>query len=70
VISYGVEHKRDIDATRKHFTDKLFRLTSRMHFPLTRKIAEERCEILKLYLKKIKEELKETDFSSILENME
>ncbi|UJG44550.1 MAG: HD domain-containing protein [Candidatus Heimdallarchaeum endolithica] len=60
VISFSLEHNRDIDEMLLHFDEKLFLLPSRMHFRFTQKLAKRRLKILKKFYSQIKAE---TSFS-------
>ncbi|UJG41737.1 MAG: HD domain-containing protein [Candidatus Heimdallarchaeum aukensis] len=60
VISFSLEHNRDIDEMLLHFDDKLFLLPSRMHFCFTKRLARRRLKILKQFYNQIKDE---TSFS-------
>ncbi len=69
LISYGVEHGREITDALKHFDDKLFILPSKMHFPITKKMAEERVKMLRLYYLGIKEDIKQGRLDSIIDEL-
>ena len=49
-----------------HFDEKLFKLPSRMHFPITKQIAENKCIILKEFVKKIEEESNNSFFNTFM----
>jgi uncharacterized protein len=55
-ISFSCERGLDMQEALVHFDEKLFKLPARMHFPLTKLIAENKCNILKDFVKKVEEE--------------
>jgi uncharacterized protein len=65
-ITYSCERKIDLEESLKHFTDKLFKLPLKMHFALTKKIAEEKCDILHKFEVDINKGVKDASFESLL----
>jgi uncharacterized protein len=55
-ISFSCERGLDMREALVHFDEKLFKLPERMHFPLTKLIAENKCKILEDFVKKVGEE--------------
>ncbi len=68
-ISYSIEKKYDLKKALEHFDEKLFKLPELMHFPFTKKLAEERCKILKEFVKDIEENREKSNFDSLLEQL-
>lgn len=66
-ISYSVENNRDLKESKHHFYEKLLLLPSRMHFKITKKLALERVQLLKLYVNRLEEEIAKSDFLSLIE---
>jgi len=66
-ISFSCERELDMQEALIHFDEKLFKLPSRMHFPITKQIAESKCIILKEFVKKIEEESSNSFFNIFLQ---
>ncbi|MFW9851362.1 MAG: HD domain-containing protein [Candidatus Thorarchaeota archaeon] len=69
-ISYSTERKYDLEKALKHFDEKLFKLPELMHFPSTKKLAMEKCKILKEFAENIEECRKKSNFNSLLEQLQ
>ena len=68
-LGYSFEKGRDLDESLEHFYEKLFTLSSRMHFPITKKLAKEREKILYDFVAGINEDRKKEDFNHLLKQL-
>jgi HD superfamily phosphodiesterase len=51
----------------EHFSEKLFKLKDRMHFPLTKQIADEETKLMHLFVDEISDSLKKSKFSTLVD---
>lgn len=68
-ISYSIEKKYGLEKALEHFDEKLFKLPELMHFPSTKKLAFEKCKILRKFVEDIEENRKKANFDLILEQL-
>ena len=68
-LGFSFENERDLDEAVMHFHEKLFKLSARMHFPITKKLAMEREKILWDFVDGIDSEKKKTDFNLVLHDL-
>ena len=68
-ISYSTEKGLNLEEARKHFDDKLLKLSSLMHFPLTKKIAEEESKILKKFAEEMDVSINRSKLGFLLDNL-
>lgn len=55
-ISFAVENNNGIEVVVQHCHEKLFLLPGRMHFPISRRIANKRVKLLRQFVKQVSEE--------------
>ena len=65
-LGYSFEKGRDLEEAIKHFHEKLFKLSKRMHFPSSKERAQEKEKILHDFIDGIDFEKKNSDFKLIL----
>lgn len=65
-ISYSVEKGYGLEKALEHFDEKLFKLPDLMRFPITKKLADEKCKILKKFVQDINEELERSRIETLL----
>ncbi len=65
-LGFSFEKGRGLEESVEHFHDKLFKLSSRMHFPLTKKMAEEKERILHEFVEGINLDKRNADLEEIL----
>ncbi len=68
-ISYSTEKGLNLEEARKHFDDKLLKLPSLMHFPLTKEIAERECIVLKEFAKEMDSGISKSKFKLLLNRL-
>ena len=68
-ISFSTEQGLNLEEARKHFDDKLLKLPSLMHFPLTKEIAEKECEILYKFAEGMDLGIEKSKFEMILNKL-
>lgn len=65
-ISFSCERGLNMKEALVHFDEKLFKLPSRMHFSITKNIAEDKCSILNEFIKKVGEESSNIHFNTFM----
>ncbi len=68
-ISFSCERGLKMKESLIHFDEKLFKLPSMMHFPITKNIAEDKCNILNEFIKKVGEESSNIHFNTFMYNV-
>jgi len=68
-ISFSTEKGLNLEEARKHFDDKLLKLPSLMHFPLTKEIAEKECIILVKFAEEIDLGIDRSKFKLLLNRL-
>ena len=68
-ISFSTEKGLSLEEARKHFDEKLLKLPSLMHFPLTKKIAEKECIILEEFAKEMDLGMDRSKFKFLLNRL-
>ena len=69
-ISFSTEKGLNLEEARKHFDDKLLKLPSLMHFPLTKKIAEKECIILEEFAQEMDLGIDKSKFKLLLNRLQ
>jgi uncharacterized protein len=65
-LGFSFEKGRELDEAIEHFHEKLFRLSSRMHFPVTKSMAQEQEKILYDFVKGIETYKEKSVFEGVL----
>ena len=68
-ISFSTEKGLNLEEARKHFDDKLLKLPSLMHFPLTKEIAEKECIVLEKFAEEIDFRIDKSKFKLLLNRL-
>ncbi len=68
-LSFSFEKGLNLEEALEHFQNKLLKLSARMHFPITKRMAEERERILLEFVKGIDSEKEKSDFERILNRL-
>ncbi len=68
-ISFSCERGLDMQEALVHFDEKLFKLPSRMHFSITKQIAEDKCTILRDFVRKTEQELNNSHFNAFITSL-
>ena len=68
-LGYSFEKGRDLEESIEHFHDKLFKLSSRMHFSITRSMAEEREKILHDFVNGINKDKNNAELNQLINQL-
>lgn len=68
-LGFSFERGLNLDESIEHFHDKLFKLSSRMHFPESKKLAEEKEKILYDFVEGVDLDKEKSDFNNILNQL-